>query len=29
MKHALNVVGIDIAKRLLHLVGLDDRGPIL
>jgi hypothetical protein len=29
MKHDLNVVGIDIAKRIFHLVGLDDRGKIL
>ena len=29
MQHALNVVGIAIAKRLLPLVGLDDRGPII
>lgn len=29
MKHDLNVVGIDIAKRIFHLVGLDDRGKII
>lgn len=29
MKHDLTVVGIDIAKRIFHLVGLDDRGKII
>jgi len=25
MKHELSVLGIDIAKRLFHAVGMDDR----
>ena len=29
MKHDLNVVGIDIAKHIFHLVGMDDRGTII
>ncbi len=29
MKHDLNVVGIDLAKHLFHLVGMDARGKIL
>ena len=29
MKHELNVVGIDLAKHIFHLVGMDDRGTII
>jgi transposase len=29
MKHDLSVVGIDIAKYVFHLVGMDDRGTII
>jgi hypothetical protein len=29
MQRALSVVGIDIAKRVLHLVGMDERGEIV
>jgi hypothetical protein len=29
MKPALSVVGIDLAKSVLHLVGMDERGTIL
>ena len=29
MQQELSVVGIDIAKRIFHLVGLDDRGKII
>ena len=29
MKHDLSVVGIDIAKHVFHLVGMDDRGTII
>ena len=29
MKPELSVVGIDLAKSVLHLVGLDERGKIL
>jgi len=29
MKHALHVVGLDSAKRIFPLVGLDDRGKII
>jgi transposase len=29
MKHEMHVLGIDIAKRVLHAVGMDDRGKIV
>src|SRR5919206_577296 len=29
MKQEMNVLGIDIAKRLLHAVGMDERGQIV
>jgi hypothetical protein len=29
MKPELSVVGIDLAKSLFHLVGLDERGKII
>ena len=29
MKHEMHVLGIDIAKRVLHAVGMDDRGNIV
>src|SRR5262249_54404563 len=29
MKHEMNVLGIDIAKRVFHAVGMDDRGTIV
>ena len=29
MKRDMSVVGIDIAKRVFHLVGMDDRGKIV
>jgi transposase len=29
MQPALSVVGIDLAKSLFHLVGLDERGKII
>src|SRR5918999_5195751 len=29
MQHELSVVGIDIAKRVFHLVGMDERGKII
>jgi transposase len=29
MKHEMNVLGIDIAKRVFHAVGMDDRGNIV
>jgi hypothetical protein len=29
VKHPINVLGIDIAKRILHVVGLDERGQIV
>src|SRR5919109_2002898 len=29
MKQEMNVLGIDIAKRVLHAVGMDDRGNIV
>ena len=29
MKRDMSVVGIDIAKRVFHLVGLDERGKIV
>jgi transposase len=29
MKHAMHVLGIDIAKRVFHAVGMDDRGNIV
>jgi transposase len=29
MKQDISVVGIDIAKRVFHLVGMDDRGKIV
>jgi hypothetical protein len=29
MKRDISVVGIDIAKRVFHLVGLDERGKIV
>jgi len=29
MKHEMNVLGIDIAKRVFHAVGMDDRGKIV
>jgi len=29
MQHEMHVLGIDIAQRVLHLVGMDDRGKIV
>ena len=29
MKHKMHVLGIDIAKRVLHAVGMDDRGNVV
>jgi transposase len=29
MKREISVVGIDIAKRVFHLVGLDERGKLV
>jgi hypothetical protein len=29
MKHEMHVLGIDIAKRVFHAVGMDDRGNIV
>src|SRR5262245_66267137 len=29
MKHEMHVLGIDIAKRVLHAVGMDDRGNVV
>ena len=29
MKQDISVVGIDIAKRVFHLVGMDERGKIV
>ena len=29
MQHEMHVLGIDIAKRVLHTVGMDDRGTIV
>ena len=29
MKHEINVLGIDIAKRVFHAVGMDDRGNVV
>jgi hypothetical protein len=29
MKHEMYVLGIDIAKRVFHAVGMDDRGNIV
>jgi hypothetical protein len=29
MQHEMHVLGIDIAKRVFHLVGMDDRGKIV
>ena len=29
MQHEMHVLGIDIAQRVLHLVGMDDRGEIV
>jgi len=29
MKPAMSVLGIDIAKRVLHAVGMDERGKIV
>ena len=29
MQQELSVVGIDIAKRVFHLVGMDERGKII
>jgi hypothetical protein len=29
MKQEMNVLGIDIAKRVFHAVGMDDRGNIV
>ena len=29
MKHDMHVLGIDIAKRVFHAVGMDDRGNIV
>ena len=29
MKHEMHVLGIDIAKRLFHAVGMDERGQIV
>ena len=28
-KHEMNVLGIDIAKRVFHAVGMDDRGNVV
>ena len=29
MKHEINVLGIDIAKRVFHAVGMDNTGKIV
>jgi transposase len=29
MKHEMHVLGIDIAKRVFHAVGMDDRGNVV
>jgi hypothetical protein len=29
MKHPMSVLGIDIAKRLFHVVGMNERGQIV
>jgi len=29
MKHEINVLGIDIAKRVFHAVGMDNTGTIV
>ena len=29
MKHEMNILGIDSAKRVFHAVGMDDRGKIV
>jgi hypothetical protein len=29
MKHEMNVLGIDIAKRVLHAVGMDNKGSVV
>ncbi len=29
MKRDINVIGIDIAKRMLHVIGMDTRGTIV
>src|SRR5215813_4935856 len=29
MKHVMHVLGIDIAKRVFHAVGMDDRGNVV
>ena len=29
MQHEMHVLGIDIAQRVFHLVGMDDRGKIV
>jgi len=29
MKPAMSILGIDIAKRVFHAVGMDDRGNIV
>jgi hypothetical protein len=29
MKHHISVLGIDIAKRVFHVVGMDERGQIV
>jgi hypothetical protein len=29
MKRDINVVGIDIAKRVFHVIGMDKRGTII
>jgi hypothetical protein len=28
MKHEMHVLGIDIAKRVFHAVGMDERGKV-
>ena len=29
MKHEMSILGIDIAKRLFHAAGMDERGKIV
>jgi hypothetical protein len=29
MQRDINVIGIDIAKRVLHVIGMDTRGTII
>jgi len=29
MKRDINVIGIDIAKRVFHVIGMDTRGTII